>query len=187
MIGALNASSVSVVSAQQMQAQRDAQIARAKAERLVAQSQQASEEARQATQRSEGLNKQARAFNTEADRAQKVADSQPATTKVAAPQASDNTAPSQQDDPLPASTLTTAQQLGRGILNQVSGSLASPATAARAYQQVQANTGTSAGAAGPSNSSASVATSGSTAGTASGSSSGSGSQSSNVSSLRVAA
>jgi uncharacterized protein YlxW (UPF0749 family) len=92
MIGALTSSSVSVLSAQQMQAQRDAQTARAKAERLVAQSQQAAEEARQATQRSEGLNKQARAFNTEADKAQKAADRQPTNNEVAAPQPTGSTA-----------------------------------------------------------------------------------------------
>jgi hypothetical protein len=146
MIGALNSSSVSVLSAQQMQAQRDAQTARAKAERLQAQSQQASEDARRATERSEGLDKQSRAFGRVAEQAQKVADQQPASNQVSTPPPTTNKASTPKDDPLPTDTLTTTQQLGRSILAQANNPLASSAAAARTYQQMQATSGNGSGA-----------------------------------------
>ena len=116
MIGATNPSSVSVLSAQQMQAQRDAQTARAKAQRLANESAQASQEAQQATQRSERLGRQSQTYNREADRAQSQAEQQPAQRRLDAPPAADGTAPTERDDPLPATPLTTQQAVGRSVL-----------------------------------------------------------------------
>lgn len=145
MIGALNSTSLSVLSAQQMQAQRDAQTARARAERLQVQSQQAAEDARRATQRSDGLDRQSRAYAQVADQAQQRADSQPTQSTLPAPSRSENTAPTSGDDPLPPQGLTTAQQVGRSVLNQFSSASGSPTAAVRTYQQVQASSGVSAG------------------------------------------
>lgn len=138
MIGLNTSMSLSVLSAQQLQAQRDAQTARAKADRLQNQSQQAMEEARQATERSEGLSRQSQSYNREADRAQQQANATPQTQAVEAPAPQGNTAPTPADDPLPRKPLKTGQQIGRQILTQDTS--ATQSFAVQAYQRVQSQT-----------------------------------------------
>ena len=69
--------SLSVLSSQQLQAQRDAQAARTRAGRLQELSRQAQDEASQATARSEDLNRQSQASRQDAVQAQQRADKTP--------------------------------------------------------------------------------------------------------------
>jgi hypothetical protein len=134
--------SLSVLSSQRLQAQRDAQAARARADRLQELSRQAQDEATQATARSQDLNRQSQTSRQDATQAQQRADRTPARQTVQAPSPAD--AASRADNPPTNNTAnatpSTVQRVGQDILAQVSGYTSSAAakSATQAYQRVQA-------------------------------------------------
>jgi hypothetical protein len=132
--------SVSVLSAQQLQAQRDAQAARARADRLQTLSRQAQDEANRATARSQDLSRQSEASRRDATQAEQRAQRSPARQTIPAPERAGT--PAQATSPGMA-TPTTAQRIGQDILARAGG-YAPPTTAqsaTQAYQRVQAATG----------------------------------------------
>ena len=131
--------SLSVLSSQQLQAQRDAQAARTRADRLQELSRQAQDEASQATARSEDLNRQSQASRQDAVQAQQRADKTPSRQTIPAPEAADTTTDPNRPQPN-GQTPSTVQRVGQDILAQVSGYTSSAAakSATEAYQRVQA-------------------------------------------------
>lgn len=131
--------SLSVLSSQQLQAQRDAQAARSRADRLQELSRQAQDEASQATARSEDLNRQSQTSRQDAVQAQQRAERTPTRQTVQAPTPAD--AASRTDNPQTTNaTPSTVQRVGQDILAQASGYTSSAAakSATQAYQRVQA-------------------------------------------------